>query len=129
MTFHPERSVVAVYGIRHGEEQVSRLGNGFLPHEYLVGLKGTLKEEMSSENPPQILRVGIASVDDDDHMFVEVIEVRQVLQSSDLHPGLWAVELMTEAQSPTNPEAAAEEGYESIPQSGLCALFPWASFC
>lgn len=126
MTTHPERSVVAVYGIRHGEEQSSRLGNGFLPHESVVGLKGALKLEMSSEHPPQILRVGIANVDDDDHVFVEVIEVRQVVQSADHTPGLWAAELWTPAQSPTNPEAAAEEGFD--PKNGLCYILP-LSFC
>ena len=126
MTLHPERSVVAVYGIRHGEEQVTRLGNGFLPHESVVGLKGALKEEMFSEHPPQILRVGIANVDDDDHVFVEVIEVRQVVQSTNNTPVLWAAELMTPAQSPTNPEVAAEEGYDL--KNGLCYLLP-LSWC
>ena len=126
MTLPAERSVVAVYGIRHGEEQPSRLGNGFLPHESVVGLKGALKEEMSSEYPPQILRVGIANIKDDGHVFVEVIEVRQVLSSFADHPGLWAAELWTPAQSPTNPEVAAEEGYDL--KNGLCYLFAF-SFC
>ncbi len=130
MTTNSERSVVSVYGLRDGDEHPVRLGNGFLAVENVVGLKGELKQEMSSEHPPQILRVGIASLDQDGQMFVEVIEVRQVLQSADHHPGLWAAELWTLAQSPTNLEAdAAAEGYELIPQSGICYLFPWASFC
>ena len=82
---------------------------------------------MSSEHPPQILRVGIASLDQDGQMFVEVIEVRQVLQSADHHPGLWAAELWTLAQSPTNLEAdAAAEGYELIRRavSAICSRGP-----
>lgn len=126
MALHPERSVVAVYGIRHGDDQPSRLGNGFLPHELVVGLKGALKQEMSSDHPPQILRVGIANTQDDGQMFVEVIEVLQVVQSTDHTPVLWAAELQTPAQSPTNPEAAADEGWDI--RNGLCALLS-LSFC
>ena len=120
-------SVVAVYGIAAGEVQQRRLGDGFLAHELVVGLKGALKQSMSSDHPPQLLRVRITCViDEEEH--VEVIEVRQALQSGGANPGLWAAELMTPAQSPTNLEANADEGYESV-KNGICYLFPWASFC
>ena len=90
-------------------------------------LKGALKQAMSSSHPPQLLRVRITCViDEEEH--VEVIEVRQALQSADQHPGLWAAELMTPAQSPPNLEANADEGYESV-KNGICYLFPRASFC
>lgn len=102
------------------------MGNGFLPHESVVGIKGALKQEMFSENPPQILRVGIASVDDDGQAFVEVIEVRQVVQSTNNIPVLWAAELWTPAQSPTNPEVAEEEGLDL--RNGLCYVLP-LSWC
>jgi len=65
----------------------------------------------------------------DDQPIVEVIEVRQVLQSADHHAGRWAVERWTAAESPPNFEADAEPGFESIPTNGLCYLFPRASFC
>ena len=130
MTTNSERSVVSVYGLRDGDEHPVRLETASWPSRMSSGSKVSSKQEMSSEHPPQILRVGIASLDQDGQMFVEVIEVRQVLQSADHHPGLWAAELWTLAQSPTNLEAdAAAEGYELIPQSGICYLFPWASFC
>lgn len=102
------------------------MGNGFLPHELVVGIKGALKQEMSSEHPPQILRVGIANTKDDGQVFVEVIEVLQVVRSTDHTPVLWGAELRAPAQSPTNPEVAAGEGWDI--RNGLCALLD-LSFC
>ena len=93
-----------------------------------MGLVGELEQAMSGDDRPQLLRVGIASTVDD-RQIVEVIEVRQVLQSADHHPGRWAVELWTPAESAPNSEADAEPGFESIPTNGLCYLFPRASFC
>jgi hypothetical protein len=122
------RSVVAVYGIPAGERHPRRLGRGTLVAELAVGLVGQLEQAMSGADPPQLLRVGVASTVDD-RAIVEVIEVRQVLQSADHHPGRWAVELWTPAESPPNSEADAEPGFESIPTNGLCYLFPRASFC
>ena len=122
------RSVVAVYGIAAGEQHPRRLGRGTLVAELAVGLVGGLERAMSGDDPPQLLRVGIASTVDDQPI-VEVIEVRQVLQSADHHAGRWAVELWTAAESPPNFEADAEPGFESIPTNGLCYLFPRASFC
>ena len=107
MTTNSERSVVSVYGLRDGDEHPVRLGNGFLA----VRMSSGSKVSSSTRCLPTTRRscCGSGSPASTKSQFVEVIEVRQALQSA-ANPGLWAAELRTPAQSPTNLEADAAAG-------------------
>ncbi len=94
--------------------------------EQVVVLDPPLDDALLSDGPPELLRVGIASVLDGEP-FVEVIEVRQVLRSADHSPGRWAVELWTPAKSPTIIEAMDED--DGGIKNAICYLFPDFSFC
>ncbi|MET1005609.1 MAG: hypothetical protein ABWX96_08675 [Propionibacteriaceae bacterium] len=122
----PKRSVVAVYGVPAGHVHPRRLGGGQLRMEQAVQLDREVEEALNSDEPPEILRVGIASMLDGEP-FVEVIEVRQVLRSADHDPGHWAVELRTPAQSPTVLETQVDDdgGIKNL----VCYLYPDFSFC
>lgn len=122
------KSIVSVYGIRAGEEQPRRLGRGQLVHERVVTLGPRINEQLSSADPPQIVRVGIAGVVDD-APYVEVIEVLQIGESGESDPGFWAAELRTSAECPTNMEAESETGFPVIPANGVCFVFRFVSWC
>jgi hypothetical protein len=122
----PRPSVVAVYGVLPGEHRPRRLGSGRLRTERLVLLDPPLSDALGSTDPPEVVRVGIASLVDGEP-FVEVIEVRQVGSSTHAVPR-WAAELASEARSPTTLELAFGEDEDPI-RNGVCAAFPFLSFC
>lgn len=120
-------SIVAVYGIPAGERLPVRLGTGSLEHERVVVLDDELAHQLSSDHPPQLLRVGIAGRVDGDPV-VEVVEVRQTLQSETT--GQWGVELWEPATAPTIWEVRSQEAGQPVgPGNGICFFFQRASFC
>lgn len=126
-------SIVAVYGFPGAAEQESRrartpvrLGTGSLEEQRIVVLDDQLSRELSSANPPEVLRVGIAGRLDGEP-FVEVVEVLGVLSSSKRTQ--WAAELVTPASSPTVWDIRSlDAGVPVGPGNGIC-FFYRASFC
>jgi hypothetical protein len=122
----PRPPVVAVYGVLHDEHRSRRLGGGVLVMDKLVTLHDEVLDLLNSAHPPRVQRVGIGCVRDGE-VFVEVIEVAEVLPSSEILPGSWALELATRAESPSvQDELEASEGE---PTGLWCRMFPTASFC
>ena len=121
-------SIVAVYGVAHGDDGPSRLGTGSLEHDRVVVLDPDLSQLLASGQPPEVLRVGIAGRVQGEP-YVEVAEVRQVLSSTEGPE--WAVELWTRARSPTVAEARAlgPDGQDDGTKNPICYAFPNCSFC
>jgi hypothetical protein len=120
-------SIVAVYGVPHGDRRPSRLGSGSLEHERIVVLDQELSDLLASNHPPELLRVGIAGRVDGEP-YVEVVEIRQTLRGQ--AGAQWAVELWTAATSPTIWDVRSQDASFPVgPANGICFLFPSASFC
>lgn len=141
------RSVVAVYGLRQGSNVPRKLGEGALVHPELVVVEEDLRERLASDQPPSVLRVGVASMDGD--LRVEVIEVTRTIRSTPTDAGrLFGLELAEPARASLVPydteplfrsggrpaeDGASERGDGQVSQAAAtrlwCLLFPSASFC
>lgn len=100
---------MAVCGVEEGKHRSERLGAGALVMDRLVTLDDQVGRLMNSDHPPELKRVGISSLQDNE-LFVEVIEIREVLPSAESNPGSWALELQTSAESPTSLDAFEDAG-------------------